>query len=115
VQLDRNNPKPCTEADKKAYPNGQMPEAAASAAPVDAGAPVKEPGSEGEEDLDALIRGDKPIPEAGAPAPGTESEDDILAAIKGVAAEAGAPDAGTKKVPTGQESEEDLENMIKGK
>ena len=116
VQLDRNNPKPCSEADKKAYPNGQMPESAA-AAPIDAGAAAKEPGAEGEEDLDALIRGDKPIPEAGAatPAAGTESEDDILAAIKGVAAEAGAGAAGAPKKPMGQETEEDLENLIKGR
>jgi C4-dicarboxylate transporter, DctM subunit len=110
VQLDRNNPKPCSDEDKKKYPNGQMPEAievkdAGAKPPVD------------EDDLDAIIKGGA-APDAGARAPGTESDDDILAAIKGTAADAGkdsAADAGKKpKAKVGQESEDDLMDLIKG-
>jgi tripartite ATP-independent transporter DctM subunit len=111
VQLDRNNPKPCTEEDKKAYPNGQMPEPAEVV--VDAGAKPSAGGGE-DEDLDALIKGGVPS-DAGAKPPGTESEDDILALIKGTGeADAGA-DAGKKpKAKAGQETDDELENLIKG-
>src|SRR5580658_6910486 len=69
VQEDRTNPMPCTDPDKKAWPNGQAPDsaeanlpipaltgsAAAPAAPPDAGAP--DLNDESEQDLEALIMG----------------------------------------------------------
>lgn len=115
VQLDRNNPQPCSEEDKKKYPNGQLPAPAPTETPevADAGAPAP---SGDDDDLDAIIRGGEggaPKPEAGAA--GTESEDDLLDAIKGgggAATDAGAP---VKPAPKpGQESEDDLLDAIKG-
>jgi len=112
VQLDRNNPKPCSDEDKKKYPNGQMPEQATPDDAKDAGA-APEPTSGGDDDdLDAIIRG-KPATEAGAKPIGGESDDDILNAIKGTG---GGADAGDKPKPkTGQETEDDLMDMIKGR
>lgn len=116
VQLDRNNPKPCTEEDKKKYPNGQMPEVAVPDEAQDAGAPPA-PGAEDEDDLDALIRGNG-APEAGAKPVGSESEDDLLDAIKGAAgaatADADAGEAPKPKAKVGQETEDDLMDLIKG-
>lgn len=113
VQLDRNNPKPCSEEDKRKYPNGQMPEPATPDKDAGTGA---EPTGEDEDDLDAIIKGTGGEP--GAKAPGQESEDDILAAIKSGSSDADAgQDAGSKPKPTpkmGQESEEDLMDLIKG-
>lgn len=111
VQLDRNNPKPCTEEDKKKFPNGQMPETTTPDQPKDT-TPV--PAGD-DEDLDAIIRG-KAAPEAGAKAPGAESDDDLLNAIKGTpGSDSSAADAGKKAAPKmGQESEEDLLDLIKG-
>lgn len=115
VQLDRNNPQPCSEEDKKKYPKGQMPAVEEpSVAVVDAGA--KEPGGEDDDDLAALIGGK----EAGAPkeagAAGSESDDDLMNAIKGGggAADGGAAEAGKPAPKAGQESDDDLMNMIKG-
>lgn len=108
VQLDRNNPQPCSAEDKKKYPNGQMPAPAVTDTPVakDAGPPSDD------DDLDALIKG-KPSgakPDAGAP--GTESEDDLLDMIKGGGKDAGA----AKKAPApGTESDDELLDMIKKK
>lgn len=105
VQLDRNNPKPCTEEDKRAFPNGQMPEPAEES---DDGAAAAS-GDDDDEDLEALIRG-------GGDAPGEESEEDIMAAISGEADEdAGAEEeeaAPAKKV--GEETEDDLMKLISG-
>lgn len=111
VQADPSDPKPCSDADKVKYPNGQMPEHEAIAAPVvDAGAA---PSSE-DEDLEALIRGE----DASAPKPAhsSESEEDLEALIRG-GAELGKADGGdSKSAPKpGQESEEDLLEMIRGK
>ena len=113
VQLDRNNPKPCSDADKAKYPNGQMPEV--TTPDEAAGEPTAEPGSDDEDDLDAIIRGGA-APEAGASPSGAESEDDLLNAIKGAG---DAPDAGdgeaAKPAPKmGQETEDDLMDLIKG-
>ena len=111
VQLDRNNPQPCSEDDKKKYPNGQMPvpEDAVPTETPDAGEATTD-----DDDLDALIRGG--VPEAGAPeAPkgGADSEDDLADLIKGGggAADAEAPKPAPKP---GQESEDDLADLIKG-
>jgi C4-dicarboxylate transporter DctM subunit len=112
VQLDRNNPKPCSDEDKKKYPNGQMPEVVTPDEPKDAG-PAPTPSGD-DDDLDAIIKG-KGAPEAGAKPVGSESDDDLLDAIKG-AGGGGAADAGTQPKPkSGQESEDDLMDMIKGK
>ncbi len=113
VQLDRNNPKPCTEEDKQKYPNGQMPE---PPTPEDGTGTGTEPAGEDEEDLDALIKGGADG-DATPKAPGQESEDDILAAIKGGSSDedAGAAEEAPKpKSKMGQESEEDLMDLIKG-
>lgn len=118
VQLDRNNPQPCSDADKKAFPNGKLPEAAVATpeVPVDAGA-APGAGNEEDDDILAAIRGK----EAGAPkAPEGDSEDDLLAAIRGGAKDGGADsgdgDASAKPAPKpGQETDDDLMNMIKGK
>jgi tripartite ATP-independent transporter DctM subunit len=112
VQLDRNNPQPCSEEDKKKFPKGQMPESAEPAEVKDAG--PAEP-STGDEDLDAIIKGGAGAADAGAKPAGNESEEDLEALIKGGAA-GGEKDAGpAKPAPKpGQESEEDLEKLIKG-
>ena len=62
VQEDRTNPQPCTDEDKKAWPNGQAPEAAnpepetqkavVAAVAADAGE-----GEESDQDLEAMIMG----------------------------------------------------------
>jgi tripartite ATP-independent transporter DctM subunit len=119
VQLDRNNPQPCSEEDKKAFPKGQMPE---SAAPpdqdaADAGAGAAPSGDE-DDDLAALIGG-KAAGEAGAGDGGAakaSEEDDLLDAIKGAGGGAGGTDAGAAapKPKPGQESDDDLSDMIKG-
>ena len=111
VQLDRNNPKPCSDEDKQKYPNGQMPEQAVPD-PVE-GAEPSTPSGDDDEDLGALIKGG--APEAGGKAVGAESDDDILNAIKGVAGEDVDARAADKPKPKmGQESEDDLMDLIKG-
>src|SRR6185437_1693608 len=68
VQEDRTNPLPCSEEDKKAWPNGQPPEEPETApeqpmgggnpqaaVTTDAGAPDLD--NESEQDLEALIMG----------------------------------------------------------
>lgn len=108
VQQDTSNPLPCSEEDKKKYPQGQMPEPATTALVVAADAG---PSESEEDDIDALIRGT----EAGAPdaAPkGAETEDDLSDLIKGGGAEKDA--GGAPKKPPGQETEDDLSDLIKG-
>lgn len=108
VQLDRNNPQPCSAEDKKKYPNGQMPAPAVTDTPVakDAGPPSDD------DDLDALIKGKPSSAKPDAGAPGTESEDDLLDMIKGGGKDAGA----AKKAPApGTESDDELLDMIKKK
>jgi C4-dicarboxylate transporter, DctM subunit len=114
VQLDRNNPKPCSEEDKKKFPNAQMPDTNTPDEPKDAGAlPTSD-----DDDLDSIIKGKTPAEPTAKPA-GQESDDDILNMIKGTGgatSDAGAADAGKPKraVKTGQETEDDLMDMIKG-
>jgi C4-dicarboxylate transporter DctM subunit len=95
VQEDRSNPLPCTDADKKAWPNGQAPESTTPVPQEQQKAPEADAGEQGEseEDLEALIMGKKkPEEDAGsaeagaAPSPtGTadESEDDLMRKIMG--------------------------------
>lgn len=84
VQNDPSNPQPCSPEDKKKYPNGQLPQPTPTAT--------------------AEIR---PAPDAGA-----GDDDDLSALIKGGAGDGGAKaDAGG---PKGNESEDDLMNLIKG-
>lgn len=106
VQLDRNNPQPCSEEDKKNFPKGQMPDPASFV--KDAGAPP--PPATDEDNLDAIIRG-TPAPSAPKP-PGQESDEELEALIKGGAGKDAAADKPAPK--PGQETDEDLEKLIKG-
>lgn len=113
VQMDTSNPLPCSEEDKKKYPNGQMPEE--PTAPTEP-TPGTEPGGD-DEDLDSLIRGGESGGAKGT-TPSSDSEDDLEDFIKGGGGSAtdgaGEADAAAKPAPkTGQETEEDLENLIK--
>jgi tripartite ATP-independent transporter DctM subunit len=113
VQHDNSNPLPCSEADKKKYPNGRMPEKAAVVVAPDAGAPMSE-----DDALDALIAG-KGKPEAGAEAPKpagemTDEEMDALIAGKG-AKDGEAPAPPPKPVITGNETDEELDRLIQSK
>ncbi len=117
VQLDRNNPKPCSEEDKKNYPNAQMPQSDVSDEPKGAGAPT----TTDDDDIDSILKGKAPAdPEKTAKPAGHESDDDILDMIKGSAlpsanADAGSADAGHPSRPkTGRETDDDLLDMIKG-
>jgi hypothetical protein len=97
VQEDRTNPLPCTDEDKKAWPNGQAPESASTAADQAAQAAA------------AAAKAD-----AGA-GEGEESDQDLEALIMG----GGKKDAGAAKpAPTAtgndEPSEEDLEKLIMG-
>jgi hypothetical protein len=113
VQHDNSNPLPCSEADKKKYPNGRMPEKAAVAAP-DAGTTAMS-----EEDaLDALLAG-KSGKDAGAAPPKpagelTDDEMDALLAGKGKK-DADAPPAPTNKPLTGNETDEELDRILQSK
>jgi hypothetical protein len=112
VQHDNSNPLPCSEADKKKYPNGRMPEKAAVAAPDAGTAPMSE-----DDALDALIAG-KGKPDAGAEAPKpagemTDEEMDALIAGKGKPDAAAPPPA--QKPITGNETDEELDRLIQGK
>ena len=112
VQHDNSNPLPCSEADKKKYPNGRMPEKAAVVTTPDAGAAMSE-----DDALDALIAG-KGKPDAGAETPKpsgemTDEEMDALIAGKGKKdAEAPAP---ANKPITGNETDEELDRLIQSK
>lgn len=113
VQMDTSNPLPCSEEDKKKYPNGQMPEE--PTAPTEP-KPGTEPGGD-DEDLDSLIRGGESGGAKGA-TPSSDNEEDLEDFIKGGGGSAtdgeGEADAAAKPAPkTGQETEEDLENLIK--
>ena len=113
VQLDRNNPQPCSDEDKKAFPDGKMPQPTIiDVKPVDAGVPV----GEDDDDLDAIRGGAKK--DASVEASTADSEDDDLAAIKAGGKDAGADaaaDAGAKKKPpVGQETEDDDIDSIRG-
>jgi hypothetical protein len=91
VQEDRTNPLPCTDEDRKLWPNGQAPEAANPTPDQPAVAAAKADAGEGE-----------------------ESEEDLAALIMG----GGKKDAGAKAAPapaaTEEPSEEDLEKLIMG-
>lgn len=93
VQLDRNNPQPCTEEERRRYPGGQMPEPA-GAAKVEARDAGPTPAGE-DDDLENLIRGGS----GGG----------------GGSGDAGAGEAAAPKKPAGQETDDDLENLIRGK
>jgi C4-dicarboxylate transporter DctM subunit len=85
VQEDRTNPMPCSDADKKAWPNGQAPESADTA----------------NANANANANAD-----ANADA-GEESEDDLAAAIFG-----GAKDAGAAKVDAGASTQEPTDEEL---
>ena len=80
MQNDPSNPLPCSEADKKKYPKGQMPEPAASTTlAADAGTSA----TTEDEDLEALIKGKEAGAAPKTPAIGQESDDELEALIKG--------------------------------
>ena len=112
VQLDRNNPQPCSDEDKKKFPKGQMPDTGNE--PVE----VKDAGAvdtTDDEDLEALIKGNAPSTDGGAAkVPGNETEEDLEALIKGGGGDTKDAAADKPKPKPGQETEEDLENLIKG-
>lgn len=135
VQLDRNNPKPCSDADRQAFPNGQMPE---TTAPEPGKSEAEVAGIGEEEDLEALINGgSESSADAAAPAPGMESEEELMAAISGAGAasdggadasgadasgaDASGADAGDAEGPVkrpkpkvGEETDEELMDLIRG-
>ena len=104
VQLDRNNPQPCTEEERQKFPKGQMPEPEGSPAEPEGDTGAEPTGDE--DDLDALIRGG----EAGEKKAGGDSEDDLLDAIKG----GGEPADAAPPPKPGLDSEDDLLDAIKG-
>jgi tripartite ATP-independent transporter DctM subunit len=112
VQHDNSNPQPCSEADKKKFPKGQMPEAVA--VPVDAGAPTT---MSEEDELDAIISGKKEAGAAPAPTPGTKdlTDDELDAIISGK----GKLDAGATPPPpapkTKDLTDDELDAIISGK
>ena len=110
VQFDNSNPLPCSEADKKKYPNGRMPEPAEVKVEVEAGADMSE-----EDKIDALIAGKDGG--AATPKPSTTgpSEDDIDDLIMGKKKDAEAEAPTKKPAVTGKESEEEIDNLIMGK
>jgi hypothetical protein len=117
VQLDRNNPQPCSDEDKKKFPGGQLPQPAI----VEETAPVKDAGapSGDDDDLESLISGKDAGPKDAGSKPASD-DDDLESLIKGAGgtdAGAAGSDAGAAATPkkAGQESEDDLENLIKAK
>ncbi len=88
VQEDRSNPLPCTAEDRKAWPNGQAPEApqpVATAKPAETAAP---PPSEDDDILAKMMGGGGKDGGAGKAAeaggaPGVESDDDIMKKMMG--------------------------------
>lgn len=83
VQADPTNPLPCSEEEKKRYPNGQLP--------ISPGLPIALPDEGGTADDDILLR--MMGGEAGAAAEGgVETDDDIL--LKMMGGDAGAPAQG---------------------
>ena len=108
VQHDNSNPLPCSEADKKKYPGGRMPDPEAPPTPAaGSGATMTE-----EEKMDALISGK----EAGAPPapkpPGQMTEEEMDDLISGKTKK----DAEAQKAPalTGKETPEELDAIISG-
>ncbi|MCL2779017.1 MAG: TRAP transporter large permease [Polyangiaceae bacterium] len=99
VQHDPSNPLPCSEDDKKNFPNGMMPAPAVAAGTVGATTvPATQAGKgavhgdhgdndDDDEDLKALILGkegkDAGAPQTGSPAAADETEDDLKNIIKG--------------------------------
>jgi hypothetical protein len=112
VQNDPSNPLPCSEADKKKYPGGQMP-APAVTAEVKV---VPDAGAGEEEDLAALIGGKKPEAKDAAAATGND-EDDLAAMISGSGAKDAGADAPAAKpdAPKAPVGEDDFSDFISGK
>jgi C4-dicarboxylate transporter, DctM subunit len=114
VQEDRSNPLPCTPEDRKAYPNGQAPEAPTPvankppAAEADAG-----PTSEDDDILKAMLGTGSDASKADQGA-GGESEDDLLAKMLGAGKDAGAPAAKPAAPPALDTEDEILKQMMMG-
>ncbi len=100
VQDDPNNPLPCTDADRKKYPNGQLPEppSVVEQPKEDAGT-----GSSDQDLLNQMLGGDE---DAGAG--GGNSDDDLLNQMLN----AGGPDAGAPAPAPKATSDDDLFNQM---
>ncbi len=113
VQHDRLNPLPCSEADKKAWPNGLAPVAIPTTptGTEDAGAPI-------DEDEAAMLRamgvggGDAgKLHDAGSPA--DDSVEELMRKMMGGGADAAAkPATAGDAAMTGNESEDELLKMM---
>jgi tripartite ATP-independent transporter DctM subunit len=102
VQHDRLNPLPCSEEDKKRWPNGQIPQAQTPTPEADAGEKMAE-------DEDDLLR-KMGVGVGGDAGSGEESEEDLLKKMMGAGKDAAAAPAATGM--TGNESEDDLLKMM---
>jgi C4-dicarboxylate transporter, DctM subunit len=110
VQNDRLNPLPCSEEDKKKWPNGIAAVTTPVAAPEDAGPKVDD---EEAEMLRAMGVGGDAGKVQDAAAPVDDSEEELLRKMMGGGADAAAKPANTgAPTMTGNESEEDLLKMM---
>jgi C4-dicarboxylate transporter DctM subunit len=113
VQEDRSNPLPCTDADKKKWPNGQAPMAATPA--VDAQKPAEEDSGTSAEDDDIFAKmmgGDSAAKAAAEVGIAEESDEDLLRKMGVGSGDGGGADAGKKGSPpgagSGLDSDEEL-------
>ena len=86
VQEDRSNPLPCTDADKRDWPNGQAPQPTTPTPETTQKPATTDDQGESDEDLEAAIMGKKkPEIDAGATAapPAEDSEDELMRKIMG--------------------------------
>ncbi len=106
VQEDRSNPQPCTEADKKAFPGGQMPE------PANTGTekPVEATDTE-DEALLKLMGGGGAASDAGThgSTSGTSEEDELLKQMMG----GGTPAPSSSTAPTTKPAVDSEEELLK--
>ena len=124
VQEDRSNPLPCTAEDRKAWPNGQLPEApqpVTSAKPAETAAPPAE-----DDDIMARMMGGgakdggaKAAAEGGAAGAGVESDDDIMKKMMGRGGGAAGSGTGTgtgtgTAAPKGESDDDILKQMMGG-
>ena len=111
VQADRANPRPCSEEDKKKYPNGMVgPRPANTTQEIK---PITAPDAGVDEDDDmAAIMGKKPDASIGAHEGGASEDEDEMALIMGKKPDASAA---TAPPPPKEESDEDDLKAIMGK
>jgi hypothetical protein len=109
VQDDPNNPMPCTEEERKKYPQGQNTVIEQPVVVVDAGATEPSTGDGGDDDLMKAMMGAGS--DAGA-APSEGGADDLFAQMMGAGVDASA-DAAKEAGPAAKKgSDEDLFNQM---